>query len=153
MPTRLPASSNRPCARRRERQDLERIAEVQASAHLHLSRLLNASPAVIYCRSASGDYQPTFVSDSIKRLFGCTPREYLANPYHVLAQVYVVRGATKVWVEGALITQGLARVYSLADTRACVPELLAREGETRAAGAASGTLGPIVCRMRATRSA
>jgi len=68
-------------AQKQEKQDLERIAEVQASAHLHLSRLLNASPAVIYCRSASGDYQPTFVSDSIKRLFGCTPREYLANPY------------------------------------------------------------------------
>ncbi|MEZ5828932.1 MAG: PAS domain-containing protein [Hyphomicrobiales bacterium] len=43
--------------------------------------MLNASPAVIYCRSASGDYQPTFVSDSIKRLFGCTPAEYLADPY------------------------------------------------------------------------
>jgi len=52
---------------------------------------------------------------------------------HVLAQVYVVRGATKVWVEETLITQGLARVYSLADTRACVPELLAREGEARIA--------------------
>jgi len=52
---------------------------------------------------------------------------------HVLAQVYVVRGATKVWVEEMLITQGLGRVYSLADTRACVPELLAREGEARIA--------------------
>jgi len=68
-------------AQKQEKQELERIAEVQASAHLHLSRLLNASPAVIYCRSASGDYQPTFVSDSIRRLFGCTPREYLASPY------------------------------------------------------------------------
>ena len=68
-------------AQKQEKQDLERIAEVQASAHLHLSRLLNTSPAVIYCRSASGHYEPTFVSDSIKRLFGCTPREYLANPY------------------------------------------------------------------------
>jgi hypothetical protein len=75
MPKRLPASSNRRCARRRRRrQALERIAEVQASAHAHLSRLLNTSPAVIYCRSASGHYEPTFVSDSIQRLFGCTPR-------------------------------------------------------------------------------
>ncbi len=68
-------------AQSQEKQHLQHIAEVQASAHLHLSRLLNTSPAVIYCRSASGHYEPTFVSDSIKRLFGCTPREYLSNPY------------------------------------------------------------------------
>jgi two-component system sensor histidine kinase/response regulator len=64
-----------------ERHELKRVAEVQESAHAHLTRLLNVSPAVIYCRSASGDYQPTFVSDSISRLFGCTPREYLSDPY------------------------------------------------------------------------
>jgi PAS domain S-box-containing protein len=68
-------------AREQEKKELQRIADVQASAHAHLSRLLNASPAVIYCRVASGDYEPTFVSDSVSRLFGCTPREYLDNPY------------------------------------------------------------------------
>jgi PAS domain S-box-containing protein len=68
-------------AREQEKKELKRIAEVQASAHAHLSRLLNASPAVIYCRQATGDYTPTFVSDSVTRLFGCTPREYLDNPY------------------------------------------------------------------------
>ena len=68
-------------AQRQEKRSLEHIADIQASAHAHLSRLLNASPAVIYCRSVNGDYEPTFVSDSISRLFGCTPREYLANPY------------------------------------------------------------------------
>ena len=68
-------------AREHEKKELKRIAEVQASAHAHLSRLLNASPAVIYCRQATGDYDPTFVSESVTRLFGCTPREYLDNPY------------------------------------------------------------------------
>ncbi len=74
---------------------------------------------------------------------------------HVLAQVYVVRGETKVWVEDALVGEGLARVYSFADTRACVAELLEREAEARAArrGAAFGTHGPIACRMRPMRSA
>jgi hypothetical protein len=33
-------------AQDQERKDLKRIADVQASAHAHLSRLLNASPAV-----------------------------------------------------------------------------------------------------------
>ena len=64
-----------------EKRELQRIAEVQESAHAHLSRLLNASPAVIYCRVASGDFEPTFVSESIHRLFGCTPRQYLEDPY------------------------------------------------------------------------
>ena len=68
-------------AREQEKRELRRIAEVQESAHAHLSRLLDASPAVIYCRQASGDYEPTFVSNSVARLFGCTPREYIENPY------------------------------------------------------------------------
>ena len=68
-------------AQEQENKGLRRIADVQASAHAHLSRLLNASPAVIYCRRAEGDFEPTFVSESVTRLFGCTPREYLENPY------------------------------------------------------------------------
>ena len=68
-------------ATEQEKKELQRIAEFQASAHAHQTRLLNASPAVIYCRRASGDYEPTFVSDSVTRLFGCTPREYLDHPY------------------------------------------------------------------------
>jgi len=68
-------------AQKQEKQDLARIADIQASAHAHLSRLLNASPAVIYCRESGGDYEPTFVSDAVMRLFGCTPRQYLDDPY------------------------------------------------------------------------
>jgi PAS domain S-box-containing protein len=67
-------------AREQEKKELKRIAEMQASAHAHLSRLLNASPAVIYCRQATGNYQPTFVSDSIASLFDVSPREYFDNP-------------------------------------------------------------------------
>ncbi len=63
-------------ARSRELAD-----RAEQAARQRLSVLLNASPAVIYCREASGDYQPTFVSESVTRLFGCTPREYLDNPY------------------------------------------------------------------------
>ena len=58
------------------------VAEkAEETARGRLSVLLNASPAVIYCRVASGDYQPTFVSEGIRALFGCTPQEYLENPY------------------------------------------------------------------------
>ena len=36
--------------REQEKKELKRIAAVQADAHAYLSRLLNASPAVIYCQ-------------------------------------------------------------------------------------------------------
>ncbi len=38
-----------------------------------------------------------------------------------------------LWIQGALIDRGMARVYSFADNRALVPELLARERAARAA--------------------
>jgi PAS domain S-box-containing protein len=67
-------------AREQEKKELQRVADLQASAHARLSRLLNASPAVIYSRHASGNYEPTFVSESITGLFGITPRQYFDNP-------------------------------------------------------------------------
>ena len=66
--------------REQEKKELKRIAALQADAHAYLSRLLNASPAVIYCRNATNNFQPTFVSESITRLFDITPKEYLENP-------------------------------------------------------------------------
>jgi hypothetical protein len=52
---------------------------------------------------------------------------------HLLAQVTMLRGGERIWLQDELVAQGLARVYSLADTRACVAELLAREDEARRA--------------------
>jgi micrococcal nuclease len=49
-----------------------------------------------------------------------------------LAQVFVVKGAERVWLQQELVSRGLARVYSFPDNRACVIELLARESEARA---------------------
>lgn len=42
--------------------------------------------------------------------------------------------ADGTWLQGALLRLGLARVYSFADNRALVPEMLAREAEARTAG-------------------
>jgi len=51
---------------------------------------------------------------------------------HLLAQVFVVSGDERLWLQDELVRQGLARVYSLPDARACTPELLASEREARA---------------------
>jgi micrococcal nuclease len=53
---------------------------------------------------------------------------------YALAQVYVVSGATRLWLQQELVGQGLARVYSFPDNRACVKELLATEEEARSKG-------------------
>jgi two-component system sensor histidine kinase/response regulator len=79
--TQLIAQAFDTAAREQEKRSFKRIAEVQASANAHLTALLNASPAVLYSRPASGDLAPTFVSDGVTKMFGCTPREYLADPF------------------------------------------------------------------------
>jgi endonuclease YncB( thermonuclease family) len=54
---------------------------------------------------------------------------------YLMAQVFVSApdGAEPVWVQGELVGQGLARVYSLSDNAACTEDLLKREAEARAA--------------------
>jgi endonuclease YncB( thermonuclease family) len=51
---------------------------------------------------------------------------------HLLAQVFVVAGGERLWLQQGMVGRGLARVYSFADNRACVAELLAAESEARA---------------------
>lgn len=51
---------------------------------------------------------------------------------YALAQVFVVEGEHRLWLQHALLAQGLARVYSFPDNRACVGELLVEEREARA---------------------
>ena len=43
------------------------------------------------------------------------------------------RGPARLWVQGTMVGDGLARVYSFSDNRACVAELLALEARARAA--------------------
>jgi len=50
----------------------------------------------------------------------------------LLAHLFVVDGDKGEWVQGRLLAQGLARVYSFADNRARVAEMLALERAARA---------------------
>jgi endonuclease YncB( thermonuclease family) len=53
---------------------------------------------------------------------------------YALAQVYVVKGGERIWLQSELVGKGLARVYSFPDNHACVSELLAREAQAKAKG-------------------
>ena len=67
-------------AREHESAQRKHVSEAEASAQARASRLLSASPAVIYSFKAKDDFAATYVSDNIARIFGYGPREYLDNP-------------------------------------------------------------------------
>lgn len=50
---------------------------------------------------------------------------------HLLAHTYILRDGQRLWLQGEMVGRGLARVYSFADNRACIEELLGREREAR----------------------
>jgi len=53
--------------REREKEERQHLAEVETAAATRLSRLLDASPAVIYSFEAKGDFSATFISENITR--------------------------------------------------------------------------------------
>jgi micrococcal nuclease len=50
-----------------------------------------------------------------------------------LAHLHVIDGGPPVWVQGAMLKSGMARVYSFPDNRGLVAEMLALEGAARQA--------------------
>jgi adenylate cyclase len=63
--------------REQKKDEQERLASAEAAVSTRASRLLSASPAVIYSFKARDDFAATFVSGNISRLFGYEPSEYL----------------------------------------------------------------------------
>ena len=60
-------------------QALHAAKDAEEGARARLSSLLGAAPVVVYSFRASGDFAPTFVSDSIQSMLGYQPDEYLEN--------------------------------------------------------------------------
>lgn len=50
----------------------------------------------------------------------------------LLVHVFALGEGQRIWLQAALVAQGLARVYSLPGNTACARDLLAREAEARA---------------------
>ncbi len=51
-----------------------------------------------------------------------------------LAHVFVVTPEGEIWAQQQMVAQGMARVYSFPDNRACLDQLFAAEGRARLAG-------------------
>ncbi len=65
---------------------------------------------------------------------------------YALAQMFVAKGEARIWLQQELVAQGLARIYSFPDNRACIAELL--ESEAAARAARKGLWGVSACRIR-----
>ncbi|MGH6824185.1 PAS domain-containing protein [Methyloceanibacter sp.] len=63
----------------RDKGAQRRLVDLQASMQERLTRLLDASPAVIYSFKARDDFAPIFVSGNIDRLLGYSADKYLKN--------------------------------------------------------------------------
>ena len=61
-------------------QALQSAKEAEEGARTRLALLLGAAPVVVYSFRASGDFLPTFVSDSIHGMLGYRPKDYLESP-------------------------------------------------------------------------
>jgi PAS domain S-box-containing protein len=82
-----------------------------AAAHARVNQILSSSPAVLYCFEATGDNNPTFVSDNIRDLFGYEPSEYLEDRNFVPARIHaddaarVGAGFAHLFEKGHLINE------------------------------------------------
>jgi micrococcal nuclease len=65
----------------------------------------------------------------VRLIFGGTRTDRYGR---LLAQVHVETEGQPVWLQGALVEEGLALAYSFSDNRACQRELLKREAAARA---------------------
>jgi rsbT co-antagonist protein RsbR len=64
----------------RDIRELKRLSDELRKAEERLRHLLRASPMVIYSAQASGSYGLTFVSDSVRELFGYEPHQFTDDP-------------------------------------------------------------------------
>jgi len=65
----------------------EAEAEVDAG-HARLNHILSFSPAVLYSFEATGDNNPTFISENVREVFGYEPSEYLEDPKFVPDRIH-----------------------------------------------------------------
>ena len=106
-----------------------RVAEVKDGETLQLTdgtvvRLVNAK-APIAPIAAQGDRPWPMVNEAKEALSKLASGAEVELRYggtradrhgHALAQVYVVKGGERIWLQGELVAKGLARVYSFPTT-------------------------------------
>ena len=100
-----------------------RLAGIEAPSHTHAGA---ESPAA----QLAMDAQKALTALVEGRRVGLAPSDIRRDRYGRL-RAHLVRTDRGVWVQGALLAAGLARVHSLVDNRAAVADMLAIERHAR----------------------
>jgi endonuclease YncB( thermonuclease family) len=79
---------------------------------------------------AKGELEALTLGKAVRLRYG---GERMDRYGRALGQLFVT-GATESWVQQQMVADGMARVYSFPDNRACLAELMAAETQARAAG-------------------
>ena len=88
----------------------EAEAKVDAS-HARINHILSSSPVVLYSFEATGNNNPTFISDNLQDLFGYEPSEYLADRNFMPARIHpedtsnLEKGFSRLFKEGHLVNE------------------------------------------------
>jgi PAS domain S-box-containing protein len=91
-----------------ERKEAEKAAD---AAHARINHILASSPAVLYSFDATGDNDPTFISENVRELFGYEPSEYLEDRNFVSDRIHpedtsdLERGFSRLLKEGHLVNE------------------------------------------------
>ena len=96
----------------KQREQEAKAAEAAiVSAHDRINHIVSSSPAVVYSFEATGDNNPTFISDNVTTLFGYEPDEYLNNRNFVPARIHpddaanLERGFSRLFKDGHLVNE------------------------------------------------
>jgi PAS domain S-box-containing protein len=82
-----------------------------AEAHARINHILASSPSVLYSFQATGNNNPTFVSENLRDVFGYEPSEYLGDRNFVPARIHpddtsdVGAGFSRLFKEGHLTNE------------------------------------------------
>ena len=81
------------------------------TAHARINHILASSPAVLYSFEATGDNNPTFISENVRKVFGYEPSEYLEDRNFVPDRIHpddasgVGAGFSNLFKKGHLINE------------------------------------------------
>jgi PAS domain S-box-containing protein len=90
------------------RKEAEAIAE---AARARINHILLSSPAVLYSFEATGDNNPTFVSENLREVFGYEPSEYLKDRNFVPKHIHpedtsdLSKGFAQLFKNGHLVNE------------------------------------------------
>jgi len=87
------------------------VATHDLTTDARINHILLSSPAVLYSFEATGDNNPTFVSENLREVFGYEPSEYLEDQNFVPKHIHpedtadLAKGFAQLFKDGQLVNE------------------------------------------------